>query len=68
MNVSLKRCAVAATFLECFRMTDIPKMRARFPVLEPTMPLLVLTRICADPMILARSLWGLFLSLTSVFR
>jgi hypothetical protein len=68
MNASLKRCAVVATFLECFRMTNIPKMRAKFPVLGRTIPLLLLTRICADPMILARSLWELFLSLTSIFR
>jgi hypothetical protein len=27
MNVSLKRCAVAATFLERFCLTNIPKMR-----------------------------------------
>jgi hypothetical protein len=60
MNVSLKRCAIVATFLGRFRMTNILKMRAKFPVLERTIPLL-LTRICSDPMILARSLWELFL-------
>ena len=67
MNVSLKRCAIVATFLECFRITNILKMLATFPVLERTIPLLLLTRICADPMILGRSLWELFSSLTSVF-
>ena len=39
-----------------------------FPFWNGPLPLLLLTRICADPMIHGRPLWELFWSLTSVFR
>jgi hypothetical protein len=57
-----------------FVKSDVPSVQrercpiAKVPILERTIPLLLLTRICADPMILGRSLWELFSSLTSVFR